>query len=97
MNTSWTRKATLVAIAMLALAGATLASVELTRPRPFTSAMLSGQWQCTRTAGIVTVCTRSPAEPKRIATAPVSGAAARRFTFAKLFLSLRGSENGSRD
>jgi hypothetical protein len=61
MNTSWTRKAALVAIAMLAVAGAAaFASVELTRPKPFTSVMLDGQWQCTRTAGILTVCTKKP-------------------------------------
>jgi hypothetical protein len=61
MNTSWTRRATLLAIAVLALAGAAAyASVELARPMPFTSAMLNGQWQCTRTAGIITVCTKKP-------------------------------------
>ena len=61
MNTSWTRKAALLAIAMLALVGAAaFASVELTRPRPFDSVMLNGQWQCTRTAGILTVCTKKP-------------------------------------
>ena len=61
MNISWTRKAVLLAVAALALAGATtFASVELSRPRPFDSAMLNGQWQCTRTAGILTVCTKRP-------------------------------------
>jgi hypothetical protein len=61
MNISRTRKAILVAIAVLALAGATaFASVELTRPRPFDSVMLNGQWQCTRTVGILTVCTKKP-------------------------------------
>jgi hypothetical protein len=61
MNISRTRKATLLAIAMLALAGAgAFASIELSRPRPFDSVMLNGQWQCTRTAGILTVCTKKP-------------------------------------
>jgi hypothetical protein len=61
MNISRTRKAAFLAIAVLALAGAAaFASVELTRPRPFDSVMLNGQWQCTRTAGILTVCTRKP-------------------------------------
>lgn len=61
MNTSWTRKAILLTIATLALAGAAaFASVELTRPKPFDSVMLNGQWQCTRTAGILTVCTKKP-------------------------------------
>ena len=61
MNTSWIRKATLVAIAMLALAGAAaFVSVELTGPSPVSSVMLNNQWQCTRTAGILTVCTKKP-------------------------------------
>lgn len=61
MNTSWTRKTTLIAIATLALAGAAaFVSVELARPRPFSSVMLNDQWQCTRTAGIFTVCTKKP-------------------------------------
>jgi len=61
MNTSWIRKATLIATAMLALAGAAaFVSVELTRPRPVSSVMLNDQWQCTRTAGILTVCTKKP-------------------------------------
>jgi hypothetical protein len=59
MNISWTRKATLLAILGLAGAGA-FASVELTRPMPFDSVMLNGPWQCTRTAGILTVCTKKP-------------------------------------
>ena len=61
MNISRIRKATLLTVAVLALAGAAaFASVELTRPRPFDSVMLSGPWQCTRTAGILTICTKKP-------------------------------------
>jgi len=61
MNSSWHRKVTLLAIAVLALAGAAAyASVKLTAPTPFTSVMLNGQWQCTRTVGILTVCTKKP-------------------------------------
>ena len=61
MNTSRTRKAILLAIAMLAVAGtAAFASVGLTRSEPVASAMLSDQWYCTRTAGILTVCTKKP-------------------------------------
>lgn len=57
----WTRKqiALLAAILTLAPAAAYL-SVNLVRSRPVTSAVLSDQWKCTRTAGIVTVCTRKP-------------------------------------
>ena len=57
----WTRKqiALLAAILTLAPAAAYL-SVNLVRSRPVTSVVLSDQWKCTRTAGIVTVCTRKP-------------------------------------
>jgi hypothetical protein len=57
----WTRKQFAQTVAILILAtGAAYASVRVTRPRPFTSTLLSDQWQCTRTAGILTVCTRKP-------------------------------------
>jgi hypothetical protein len=59
IRTLWTRKATVLAIAILALAG-TAAAVELTRPKAFASVVLSDQWRCTTTAGILTVCTKKP-------------------------------------
>jgi hypothetical protein len=48
----WDRKeiALVVAILMLACAAAFL-SVRLTRPKPFASAALSAQWQCTTSPG----------------------------------------------
>ena len=59
--TFWTRKATVLTIAILAVAGtAAFTSVGLTRSEPVASAMLSDQWQCTKTAGILTVCTKKP-------------------------------------
>ena len=56
---TWTYKelALVAAILMLACTAAFL-SIRLTRPRPFASTVLTRQWQCTRTAGILTVCTR---------------------------------------
>ena len=36
-------------------------SVKLTRPKPFPSAALGAQWQCTTIAGIAKVCVRKPA------------------------------------
>jgi hypothetical protein len=33
----------------------------LTGPKPFASDVLNAQWQCTRTAGIITVCTKKHA------------------------------------
>jgi hypothetical protein len=60
--TSWTRKqiAVLVAISTLACAVVFLA-IGLTGPKPFASDVLNTQWQCTRTAGIITVCTKKHA------------------------------------
>lgn len=59
--TFWTRKATILTIAILAVVGtAAFASVGLTRSEPVARAMLSNQWQCTKTAGILTVCTKKP-------------------------------------
>jgi len=57
----WTRRqiALVAAIAALGSSAAYL-SVNLTRPTPVQSAVLSDHWQCTRTAGIVTVCTKKP-------------------------------------
>jgi hypothetical protein len=57
---SQTRKAILLAIALLAIAGTAFVSAGLTQPKPFDSVVLSDQWQCTRTAGILTVCTKKP-------------------------------------
>ncbi|MDB5605476.1 MAG: hypothetical protein JWP25_2376 [Bradyrhizobium sp.] len=59
--TFWTRKGIALIVAVLTLAGSTaVLSVSLTRPKPFASAVLSAQWQCTKTAGILTVCTKNP-------------------------------------
>ncbi|MBU6461243.1 MAG: hypothetical protein KGK01_04950 [Bradyrhizobium sp.] len=57
----WTRKqiALLVVILTLAPAAAYL-SVSLVRSRPVTSVVLSDQWKCTKTAGILTVCIKKP-------------------------------------
>jgi hypothetical protein len=58
---SWTRKHFALAAAIVVLAaGGAYFSFGLARAKPFTSAVLSDQWQCTRTAGILTVCTRKP-------------------------------------
>jgi hypothetical protein len=60
--TLWTRKqiAVLVAISTLACAVLFLA-IGWTGPKPFASDVLNTQWQCTRTAGILTVCTKKHA------------------------------------
>ena len=43
-----------------AMFGAALASVNLARPKPVDSAVLDNPWQCTKTAGFITVCTKTP-------------------------------------
>ena len=58
--TLWTYKEIVLVVAILALAGTgAFLSFKLIRPKPFASSILT-EWQCTRTAGILTVCTRAP-------------------------------------
>ena len=59
IRTLWTRKAAVLAVAILAVAGIAV-SVGLTQPKPFNSVVLNDQWRCTTTAGILTVCTKKP-------------------------------------
>jgi hypothetical protein len=57
----WTRRQIALMAAIVALAfGAAYLSVGLVRARPVESDVLSDHWQCTRTAGIVTICTKKP-------------------------------------
>ncbi|HUN96668.1 MAG TPA: hypothetical protein VMU69_10575 [Bradyrhizobium sp.] len=59
IGTLWTYKEIVLAVIILVFAGTgTFLSFNLIRPKPFTSAILT-EWQCTRTAGILTVCTRA--------------------------------------
>ncbi|HEY3795029.1 MAG TPA: hypothetical protein VGM09_24660 [Bradyrhizobium sp.] len=55
----WTRRALVVAILTFASAAVYL-SLGVAQPEPVASAALSGPWQCTRTAGILTICTKKP-------------------------------------
>ncbi len=57
--TLWTRReiALIAAILTFACAAAFL-SIKLTRPKPFASAALSAQWQCTTNAGTAKICIR---------------------------------------
>jgi hypothetical protein len=58
---SWTRKAITLIVATLTLVCAfALLSAGATRPEPFASPVLNAQWQCTKTAGILTICTKNP-------------------------------------
>jgi hypothetical protein len=57
----WTRRQiALMAVIVALVSSAAYVSVSLARPKPVESAVLSDQWRCTRTAGILTVCTRKP-------------------------------------
>jgi hypothetical protein len=46
-------RALAITVAVVALAGVTIA---LGRPRPIESAVLGAEWQCSRTAFVVTTC-----------------------------------------
>lgn len=47
-------------IAIVALGCAlALLSIQLLRPKPLSTASLGVEWQCSKTAGILTVCTNS--------------------------------------
>jgi hypothetical protein len=54
----WTRKHIAVAAAIVVLTTGGAYSFGLARGKPYSSAVLTDQWQCTRTAGILTVCTK---------------------------------------
>ena len=56
----WTRKHIAVAAAIMVLTTGGAYSFGLARSKPYASAVLTDQWQCTRTAGILTVCTKRP-------------------------------------
>jgi|tagenome__1003787_1003787.scaffolds.fasta_scaffold20441987_1 hypothetical protein len=57
----WTRKQIALLAVILTLGpAAAYVSISLARSRPVTSVVLSDQWKCTKTAGIVTVCTKNP-------------------------------------
>ena len=47
-------------LSVLDLSGGKANSISLARSTPVESAVLSDRWQCTRTAGVLTVCTKKP-------------------------------------
>jgi len=55
----WTPKTIALGVAVVvATCTVTFFSVGLPQTTPFVSAVLSDQWQCTKTVGIITVCTK---------------------------------------
>jgi hypothetical protein len=64
IGTLWTYKEIVLAVVILVLAGTgTFLSFNLIRPKPFASSILT-EWRCTKTAGIVTVCTQATSSPE---------------------------------
>jgi hypothetical protein len=58
----WVRKNRRLIVAIVVLAGGTaVLSAGLMRPTPFPG--LGADWQCSRTAGVLTVCTPAPGRP----------------------------------
>jgi hypothetical protein len=58
--THWTSKEMVLAATILTLAfAAAFLAIVLVRPHPVASSVLT-EWQCTKTAGVVTVCTKKP-------------------------------------
>jgi hypothetical protein len=52
-----------LALAMLAIAALAGVAVALTRPKPIDSAVLGPEWQCHKTAFVITTCTlRTPSQ-----------------------------------
>ena len=59
-SSSGTRKTLALFVAIVTLAGAVaFGLVSVTRPTPFSSATLGAEWQCHRTAFIMTTCRRA--------------------------------------
>jgi hypothetical protein len=60
-----TRRQIALIATIVTLAGTTaFAAVEL-KPTPLTESRLGAAWQCSKTAGIMTVCTRNAAQASR--------------------------------
>jgi hypothetical protein len=58
--THWTVKEMLLAAVILMLAfAASFLAIMLVRPHPVESSVLT-EWRCSKTAGVVTVCTKKP-------------------------------------
>ena len=61
-GTLWTRHEIVLILAILMLAGAaTYLAIQLARPRPVVDTMIGDRWQCSKTAFIITTCTKRPA------------------------------------
>ena len=54
----WTRKQIALTVVILALAAGAAYSFSVARAKPVTNTVLSDPWQCAKTAGILTVCTK---------------------------------------
>ena len=71
----------LKALAILAVAALAGVSVALTRPKPIDSAVLGSEWQCHKTAFVITTCAL---RTRRQAVPALETARADRYIFAPI-------------
>jgi hypothetical protein len=58
----WTRYEIAPILAILMLAGtATYLAVKLARPQPVADTLIGDRWQCSKSAFVITTCTKKPA------------------------------------
>ena len=57
IGTMWTRKARALVIATFTLAGAAVLLTAMGAPKPVSVAALGSEWQCSKTAFVLTTCT----------------------------------------
>lgn len=71
----WTRKARALVIATFTLAGAAVLLMAMAAPKPVSVAALSSEWQCSKTAFVLTTCIQSPKtlRPAAGSAAPPAG------------------------
>ena len=70
-----------LALAMLAIAALAGVAVALTRPKPIDSAVLGPEWQCHKTAFVITTCALR-AQPQAVPAVEI--ARADRYVFAPI-------------
>jgi hypothetical protein len=57
----WTRHEITLVLALLVVAGAALCLVaKLARPQPLEDTVMGDRWQCSKTAFVITTCTKRP-------------------------------------
>jgi hypothetical protein len=76
--TIWTRHESALIFILLLAGAATYLAIMLARPTPLADTALGDRWQCSKTAGLITICTKKPTQAlARAADASVGYVAAR--------------------